>query len=233
MAQYSGEGGTKYFDKVEAHNLIHNGDKIMWKSNLHTRNRSETFIDNGTLNFEDLSYLVNICSSYLIMCFYNLIIIKPYSPHSFGRQFGFYQDVFRPLKNDIRFGSLDVFVKFWRISVANRTKSKLISPASPFNFGAHISERFSQWWRQVHGTYLKDGVNILFSSCQVAQTKRKNDSTKDVNFDSKQKAIANYLFGEDESSAKSLKDQAPPIASTFHEKSGDSMSYHGASQDVY
>ncbi|GLT30000.1 hypothetical protein SLA2020_048270 [Shorea laevis] len=142
MARHSREGGAKFFDKVVACNLIQNGDNITWNSNLIIRNWLEIVIDNGTLNFVDLNYLVSIRSSYLTACFNNLTIIKTYRPHRFVRQFGFYQGVSGMLKNDIRSRSLDVFVKFWHISVANRSKSKLICPTSPLNFEVHILRDF-------------------------------------------------------------------------------------------
>ncbi|KAA0057575.1 hypothetical protein E6C27_scaffold497G00470 [Cucumis melo var. makuwa] len=56
MTNFSGEGGSIYFGKYEAHELIHNGARIQWHANLHNRNKHERMVDTHDSSFLQMSY---------------------------------------------------------------------------------------------------------------------------------------------------------------------------------
>ncbi|KAL0293011.1 UNVERIFIED_CONTAM: hypothetical protein Sradi_6960900 [Sesamum radiatum] len=65
------------------------------------------FVDDGRAEELDHSYFVAIRSSYLTLRRCGRFIVEPYSPHRFGRQFGYYQDVPGTLRYDTRVASLE------------------------------------------------------------------------------------------------------------------------------
>ena len=101
MVVYSGEGGAKHFDEHKARKLIQ-GTSMQWDANLYVRNREETFLDDGGLSRKSLSYFISIRSFYLSMRQDGHLIVEPYSPFWFSRQFGLCQDIPRTIKEDIR-----------------------------------------------------------------------------------------------------------------------------------
>ncbi|KAK6233533.1 hypothetical protein QUC31_005939, partial [Theobroma cacao] len=117
-------------------------------------------------------YLVSVRSSYLPVRCHNTIIIEPYSPHRFGKQFGFCQDIPGNLKTDIRSGSVDDLLKFWQTCTLSNTQSRLISPARPLDINDHVTTSYMEWWSQVHNPFLEHNVEALISSTHQTPSKR-------------------------------------------------------------
>ncbi|KAK4406217.1 hypothetical protein Sango_0628200 [Sesamum angolense] len=82
------------------------------------------FVDDGHAEELDHSYFVAIRSSYLTLRQGGRFIIEPYSPHRFGRQFGYYQDVPGTLKYDTRVASLEEGLYYWCLCVLSKSSSK-------------------------------------------------------------------------------------------------------------
>ncbi|KAL0410995.1 UNVERIFIED_CONTAM: hypothetical protein Slati_3689200 [Sesamum latifolium] len=87
------EGGPKYYDPQEARKRIHKAEFVSWACNTIVRNRTFKFIDNADAEELDHDYFFAIRSSYLTLRQGDKFIIEPYSPHRFGRQFGYFQDI--------------------------------------------------------------------------------------------------------------------------------------------
>ncbi|KAL0314531.1 UNVERIFIED_CONTAM: hypothetical protein Sangu_2297500 [Sesamum angustifolium] len=77
MTRFSEEGGAKYYEPREARKRIHKAEFVSWACNMLVKAEPFKFI------------------------------VEPYSPHRFGRQFGYYQDVPGTLKYDTRVASLE------------------------------------------------------------------------------------------------------------------------------
>ena len=94
------------------------------------------------------------------------LIVEPYSPFWFSRQFGLFQDISGTIKKDIRQGTLDKIVKFWRLCTLYMTGCKAFFPMPPTlaNFKLHTTSGYKKWWNHIHGKYLDDGVEILIAS---------------------------------------------------------------------
>ncbi|KAL0404036.1 UNVERIFIED_CONTAM: hypothetical protein Sradi_2044400 [Sesamum radiatum] len=122
MTRFSGEGGAKPFK----------------------------FVDNGDAKELEYNYFVAICSSYLTLCQGDKFIIEPYSPHRFGGQFGYFQDVPGILKYDTRAASLEEGLCYWRLCVLSKCSSKAWLPGLPTNSKKFCSETYKAWWAKVH-----------------------------------------------------------------------------------
>ncbi|KAL0307058.1 UNVERIFIED_CONTAM: hypothetical protein Sradi_6123100 [Sesamum radiatum] len=94
MTRFSGEGGAKYYEPREARKRIHKAEFVSWACNMLVKVEPFKFI------------------------------VEPYSPHRFGRQFGYYQDVPGTLKYDTRVASLEEGLRYWRLCVLSKSSSK-------------------------------------------------------------------------------------------------------------
>ncbi|KAL0311585.1 UNVERIFIED_CONTAM: hypothetical protein Sangu_2453200 [Sesamum angustifolium] len=112
MTRFSGEGGAKYYEQREARKHFHKAEFISWACNMLVKDMPFKFVDNGHAEELDHNYFVAICSSSLTLCQGGRFIIEPYSPHRFGHQFGYYQDVPGTLKYDTRVASLEEGLRY-------------------------------------------------------------------------------------------------------------------------
>ncbi|KAL0401545.1 UNVERIFIED_CONTAM: hypothetical protein Slati_4184400 [Sesamum latifolium] len=163
MTRFSGEGGAKYYDPQEARKRIHKAEFVSWACNMIVKNRPFKFIDNSDAEELDHNYFIAIRSSYLTLRQGDKFIIEPYSPHRFGRQFGYFQDVPGTLKYDTRAASLEEGLRYWRLCVLSRSSSKAWLPGLPTNTKKFCSEAYKAWWAKVHGTFLDDNITCLIS----------------------------------------------------------------------
>ncbi|KAL0447770.1 UNVERIFIED_CONTAM: hypothetical protein Slati_1904900 [Sesamum latifolium] len=91
MTLFFGEGGAKYYDPQEARKRIHKGDFISWTCNIIAKDKDFPFVDDGRAKDFEEAYFMAIRSNYLLQG--DHFDVEPYSPHRFGRQFGFFQEV--------------------------------------------------------------------------------------------------------------------------------------------
>uniref|UniRef100_A0A9I9EFN1 Uncharacterized protein n=1 Tax=Cucumis melo TaxID=3656 RepID=A0A9I9EFN1_CUCME len=93
MVEFSDEGGAKYYINLKACRHIHKGKYVSWHACLQENNKDELLTDDGTLIHWNASFFISICSCFLSSQSGSSMVIEPYSPYRFGRQFGFYQVV--------------------------------------------------------------------------------------------------------------------------------------------
>ncbi|KAL0292323.1 UNVERIFIED_CONTAM: hypothetical protein Sradi_6993300 [Sesamum radiatum] len=138
------------------------------------------FVDDGRAEEFDHSYFVAIRSSYLTLRQGGRFIIKLYSPHRFGRQFGYYQDVPGTLRYDTRVASLEG-LRYWRLCVLSKSSSKAWFPCLPTNAKKLCSEVYKAWWAKIHRTFFDDNIACLIRPKSIKITlKRKKDEDKQV-----------------------------------------------------
>ncbi|KAL0402262.1 UNVERIFIED_CONTAM: hypothetical protein Slati_4256100 [Sesamum latifolium] len=107
MTRFSGEGGAKYYDPRKARKRIHKAESVFWACNMIVKNRPFKFVDNGNTEELEHNYFITIRSSYLTLHQGDKFIIEPYSPHRFGRQFGYTIKTYRGPSNMTRAVSLE------------------------------------------------------------------------------------------------------------------------------
>ncbi|KAL0298013.1 UNVERIFIED_CONTAM: hypothetical protein Scaly_3076100 [Sesamum calycinum] len=181
MTRLSGEGGAKYYEPREARKRIHKAEFVSWACNMLVKDEPFKFVDDGRAEELDHSYFVAVRSSYLTLRQGGRFIIEPYSPHRFGRQFGYYQDVPGTLRYDTRVASLEEGVRYWRLCVLSKSSSKAWFPCLPANAKKLCSEAYKAWWAKIHRTFFDDNTACLIKPKSIKFTlKRKKDEDKQV-----------------------------------------------------
>ncbi|KAL0313574.1 UNVERIFIED_CONTAM: hypothetical protein Sradi_5756700 [Sesamum radiatum] len=156
------EGGAKYYDP-QARKRIHKAEFVSWACNMIVKNRPFKFVDNADAEELDHNFFVAIRLSYLTLRQGDKFIIEPYSPHRFGRQFGYFQDVPGTLKYDTRATSLEEGLRYWRLCILSKSSSKAWLPGLPTKAKKFCSEAYKAWWAKVNGTFLDDNIACLIS----------------------------------------------------------------------
>ena len=114
MFRYSGEGAAKHYDEVTARKLFHAvGSFKFHRLGLFIGHR-EILVDDDKLPSSYADYFISQCSNYLASRRGSICIVEPYSPHRFGRPFGFNQHIPGELNEDFRTVTLEQVVCFWR-----------------------------------------------------------------------------------------------------------------------
>ncbi|KAL0300032.1 UNVERIFIED_CONTAM: hypothetical protein Sangu_3143900 [Sesamum angustifolium] len=181
MTRFSGEAGAKYYEPREACKRIHKSEFVSWACNMLMKDGPFKFVDDGHAEELNHNYFVAIHSSYLTLCQGSKFIIEPYSPHRFGRQFGYCQDVLGSLKYDTRVASLEDGLRYWCLCVLSKSSSKVWFPCLPVNVKKLCSKAYKAWWAKVHGTFSNNDFTCLIRSKPIKITlKRKKDEDQQV-----------------------------------------------------
>ncbi|KAL0287735.1 UNVERIFIED_CONTAM: hypothetical protein Scaly_2755100 [Sesamum calycinum] len=123
MMRFSGKRGAKYYETRKACKRIHKAELVSWACNMLVKYGPLKFVDDGNAEELDHNYFLAIRSTYLTLHQGSKFIIKPYSPHRFERQFGYYQDVPGTLKYDTRAASLEEGLRYWHLCVLSKSSS--------------------------------------------------------------------------------------------------------------
>ncbi|KAL0350137.1 UNVERIFIED_CONTAM: hypothetical protein Sradi_4162900 [Sesamum radiatum] len=181
MTRFSGEGGAKYYEPREARKRIHKAEFVSWACNMLVKAEPFKFVDDGRAEELDHSYFVAIRSSYLTLRRGCRFIVEPYSPHRFGRQFGYYQDVPGTLRYDTRVASLEEGSATGAYVFLSKSSSKAWFPCLPANAKKLCSEAYKAWWAKIHGAFFDDNIACLIRPKSIKITlKRKKDEGKQV-----------------------------------------------------
>ncbi|XP_070005580.1 uncharacterized protein [Nicotiana sylvestris] len=161
IVAYSGEGATRYFDERDGRKRIYNREDIVWAPTMLTNSRPYYYVDNYSPQELESNYFMSLCFNYLPLRYGNSFIIEPYSPHRFGRQFGFYQNIPGFLENDICTTSLDEGIRFWRICTLYRSMSRAVFPPAVDPMEKPFSTNYMSWWEKAHGKFLENNLQAL------------------------------------------------------------------------
>ncbi|XP_060195511.1 uncharacterized protein LOC132624806 [Lycium barbarum] len=161
MVAYSGEGAARYFEKKDARKRIHQGDNVAWTSTMLNNSEPYNYVDNNDAQELELNYFMSVRFGYLSLRDGNSVIIEPYSPHRFSRQFGFYQKIPGALANDYRSASLAKGLQFWRICVLSKSISCATFPPITPNVKKLFADDYRTWWLKTHGNFLDDYFQYL------------------------------------------------------------------------
>lgn len=118
--------------------------------------------DNGNLaNFEQ-ACLISVCSCYLPTRHNRRIIFEPYSPHLFGKRFGYCQDVLGTIQRDFCGGLFDDLLRFWRLCTFSNSKCKLTYLVRSYDLINLAVVEYIVWWTHIHDIgYLEHHIDKL------------------------------------------------------------------------
>uniref|UniRef100_A0A2N9GQD5 Aminotransferase-like plant mobile domain-containing protein n=1 Tax=Fagus sylvatica TaxID=28930 RepID=A0A2N9GQD5_FAGSY len=113
MVRFSGKGAAKYFEEAEARKLFRSITKFKFHCLALFKGHQEILEDNDQLSDSYVNYFISQRPSYLSSRRGDLSVLEPYSPHRFGRQFGFTQDIPGEIKEDLRTAPLERVMHLW------------------------------------------------------------------------------------------------------------------------
>ncbi|XP_056688310.1 uncharacterized protein [Spinacia oleracea] len=178
MVIYSGAQGSKYFNDGDARTLIHGGAKMNVGCMMLNKNRNEHLFDDGNLDKVKFSYMVALRSSYLVLRreshdghFY----VEPYSPHRFGRQFGFCQEITGVLRRGVDERSVPYYeaLRYWSIILFKDSRSRVFTPSQSLNWKELVTPEFKKVWPTISIGDLRKGVDVLCSGAVSDTSKPK------------------------------------------------------------
>jgi hypothetical protein len=123
MVRFSIEGAAMYFEEAEARKLFHSITKFKFHHLALFKGHQEILEDNDQLSDSYVNYFISQRLSYLSLRRGDLSVLEPYSPHRFGHQFGFTQDIPEEIKEDLRTAPLERVVNLWHQCLRINTKS--------------------------------------------------------------------------------------------------------------
>jgi hypothetical protein len=146
MVRFSGEGAAKYFEEVEARKLFCSITKFKFHHLALFKGHQEILEDNDQLSDSYVDYFISQRPSYLSLRRGDLSVLEPYSPHRFGRQFGFTQDIPGEIKEDLRAASLEKVMHLWHRCLRINTKSQFLVPSRSPSDAAPCTKDYMDWW---------------------------------------------------------------------------------------
>ncbi|KAH0697977.1 hypothetical protein KY289_015459 [Solanum tuberosum] len=161
MWQISGEKMAKHFDLVDASKLFQQVN-VHDLHNLAMLQGKELHIDDsGKLSTSWSDFLIGLRSSFVTLRLDDELIVEPYSPHRFSRQFGYCQDVPGALIEHHYDGSLLALVQLWDSCVYLGSSLKIIIPMRPSNKKSLITHEYSYWWPSHREILLRRSNHII------------------------------------------------------------------------
>ncbi|KAH0697243.1 hypothetical protein KY290_014694 [Solanum tuberosum] len=142
----------KLFQQVNVHDL-HNLAMLQGKE-LHID-------DSGKLSTSWSDFLIGIRSSFVTLRLDDELIVEPYSPHRFSRQFGYCQDVPSALIEHHYDGSLLALVQLWDSCVYLGSSLKIIIPMRPSKKRSLMIREYSDWWPSHREILLRRSTHII------------------------------------------------------------------------
>ncbi|KAK4364218.1 hypothetical protein RND71_015576 [Anisodus tanguticus] len=117
--------------------------------------------DNAKMSNSGIDFLIGLRSSFVTLRHDDDLIIQPYSPHRFSRQFGFCQNVPSVLVEQHYDGSLLALVQLWDSCVRLGRSSKIIIPMRTSNERPLMTHEYSDWWPTFLENALRRSTHII------------------------------------------------------------------------
>ncbi|PIN04358.1 hypothetical protein CDL12_23107 [Handroanthus impetiginosus] len=129
---------AKYFEPKEGHKRIHKGNFASWAC---------TMITKAIFPCDKLN-----------------IVVKPYSPHRFSRQFGYHLEILGVFTHDICKVTLDDRIRYWQLCTLSKSISKARFSSMLPNAKKFSLEDYKKWWAKIHGNYFESNIESLINS---------------------------------------------------------------------
>jgi hypothetical protein len=236
MVRFSGEGAAKYFEEAEARKLFYSITKFKFHRLALFKGHQEILEDNDQLSDSYVDYFISQCPSYLSSRCGDLSVLKPYSPHRFGRQFGFTQDIPGEIKEDLRAAPLERVMHLWHRCLRINTKSQFLVPSRSPSDAAPCTKDYMDWWsKRYDGFFSSDPSQPngnIGPSKLIVKLKRRHESDEPSKHQEDNKLSLRILEGTDETSGivstfRGADRAMASHAKKLNEEDGISYSDHG------
>ena len=204
MFRYSGEGAAKHYDKVTARKLFHAVSSFKFHRLGLFKGHREILVDDDKLPSSYADYFISQRPSYLASRRGSICIVEPYSPHRFGRQFGFTQHIPKELNEDFRTVTLEQVVCFWRQCLRLVTNSKFLIPACPSEHGAPCTKDYMNWWARRSDGFFSSKAEQPIGNVNPSKIRLKIKQPNEVVEPVKRRSDGKPSFGTSEATDESL-----------------------------
>ena len=149
-------------------------------------------------------YFISQRSSYLASHCRSICIVEPYSPHHFGRQFGFDQHIPGELNDDFHTVTLEQVVCFWRQCLRLVTNSKFLILACPSEDGALCMKDYMNLWARRSDGFFSSRAEQSIGNVNPSKIKLKIKQPNEVVEPVKRRSDGKPLFGISEATDEFL-----------------------------
>jgi hypothetical protein len=236
MVRFSSEGAAKYFEEAEARKLFCSITKFKFHRLALFKGHQEILEDNDQLSDSYVDYFISQRPSYLSSRRGDLSVLEPYSPHHFGRQFGFTQDIPGKIKEDLRAAPLERVMHLWHRCLRINTKSQFLVPSRSPSDAAPCTKDYMDWWAKRSDDFFSSDPNQpngnIGPSKLIVKLKRRHESDEPSEHQEDNKLSLRISEGTDETSDIVSTFRGADRAMTSHakkliEEDGISCSNHG------
>uniref|UniRef100_A0A2N9GLN2 Aminotransferase-like plant mobile domain-containing protein n=1 Tax=Fagus sylvatica TaxID=28930 RepID=A0A2N9GLN2_FAGSY len=236
MVRFSGEGAAKYFEEAEARKLFCSITKFKFHRLALFKGHQEILEDNDQLSDSYVDYFISQRPSYLSSRRGDLSVLEPYSPHRFGRQFGFTQDIPGEIKEDLRAAPLERVMHLWHRCLRINTKSQFLVPSRSPSDAAPCTKDYMDWWaKRSDGFFSSDPSQPngnIGPSKLIVKLKRRHESDEPSEHQEDNKLSLRISEGTDETSGivstfRGADRAMASHAKKLNEEDGISCSDHG------
>uniref|UniRef100_A0A2N9F7B1 Aminotransferase-like plant mobile domain-containing protein n=1 Tax=Fagus sylvatica TaxID=28930 RepID=A0A2N9F7B1_FAGSY len=173
MVRFSEKGAAKYFEEAEARKLFRSITKFKFHCSALFKRHQEILEDNDQLSDSYVNYFISQRPSYLSSRRGDLSVLEPYSPHRFGCQFGFTQDIPGEIKEDLCTAPLERVIsrsdsdRHWRCrkykdNVVDDVNHEIVMKMTEAFIDVDIASPFSGGDEQVSLSSFFDSANMEF-----------------------------------------------------------------------
>ncbi|PHU05282.1 hypothetical protein BC332_26104 [Capsicum chinense] len=197
---------AKQFDLVDARKLFQqvNVKKLPYLALLQGK---EVQIDySGKLSNSWSDFFIGLRSSFVTLRHDDYLIVEPYSPHRFSRQFGFCQEAPGILTKHHFDSWLLAFVQLWDSCVRLGSLSKLNIPMHPLDNGPFMTREYSDWWTAHRHTMLRRNTHIILRDGAAGLTMPLDDLAHQLGLVD----ISSNIFGDDAFGENCVTSPNPP-----------------------
>uniref|UniRef100_A0A2N9G3K9 Aminotransferase-like plant mobile domain-containing protein n=1 Tax=Fagus sylvatica TaxID=28930 RepID=A0A2N9G3K9_FAGSY len=236
ITKFSGEGAAKYFEEAEARKLFCSITKFKFHRLALFKGHQEILEDNDQLSDSYVDYFISQRPSYLSSRRGDLSVLEPYSPHRFGRQFGFTQDIPGEIKEDLRAAPLERVMHLWHRCLRINTKSQFLVPSRSPSDAAPCTKDYMDWWaKRSDGFFSSDPSQPngnIGPSKLIVKLKRRHESDEPSEHQEDNKLSLRISEGTDETSGivstfRGADRAMASHAKKLNEEDGISCSDHG------
>uniref|UniRef100_A0A2N9FUH2 Aminotransferase-like plant mobile domain-containing protein n=1 Tax=Fagus sylvatica TaxID=28930 RepID=A0A2N9FUH2_FAGSY len=204
MVRFFGKGAVKYFEETEARKLFRSITKFKFHCLALFKGHQEILEDNDQLSDSYVNYFISQRTSYLSSRRDDLSVLEPYSPHCFGHQFGFTQDIPGEIKEDLRTAPLERVVNLWHRCLRINTKSQFLVTSHPSSDAAPCTKDYVDWWaKRSDGFFFSDPSQPngnIGPSKLIVKLKQRHESDEPSKYREDNKLSLRISEGSDETS---------------------------------
>ncbi|XP_056699753.1 uncharacterized protein [Spinacia oleracea] len=206
------QGLDSVIKSPDAKSLVSSGKDFNWLANSIFGNSDEKREDDNHQPKQFTNFFISMRSCFLTLRFDNNYVVEPYSPHRFGRQFGFHQDVPGELVVQTQNITREHMYYLFQSSIRLHTRATFLVPCRTFNAQSRVTPSFTSWWESVISLTVASASKTP-SPTNTRSKKRKGDGLNTQSKTQSKDKAAKSTTGSHRVRVRLPKSSAPPCPS--------------------